>query len=231
MKSRELSLESFEYPTDTSRCATVRSDLSPETNRLGLCEMGPAVAFDLQKADVESIGFGGLLRLKVTKLPRYESTPVLTLKHNETAEIMAELKELYGLENNTSISKLEELIKGCLRKYLLEILGKGVDNSTYPISSSKVATKIEDEVLRERSSSRSCDEINEESSRVIKFTIPKCELDNNEIHKLAKDGYVSYHKIANYFFGDSKVLEYVDQVVENFLAMKKLSEALPSLIY
>nr|GLL44725.1 receptor-like serine/threonine-protein kinase SD1-8 isoform X2 [Ipomoea trifida] len=68
-----------------------------------------------------------------------------------------------------------------------------LDNSTYPISSSKVATKIEDEVLRERSSSRSCDEISEESSRVIKFTIPKgeldndCELDNNEIHKLAKD--------------------------------------------
>nr|GMD48651.1 uncharacterized protein LOC109153947 [Ipomoea batatas] len=29
------------------------------------------------------------------------------------------------------------------------------------------------------------------------------------------------------FFGDSKVLEYVDQVVENFLAIKKLSEAIP----
>nr|GMD82308.1 receptor-like serine/threonine-protein kinase SD1-8 [Ipomoea batatas] len=185
------------------RCATVRSDLSLETNRLGLCEMGPAVAFDLQKADVESIGFGGLLRLKVTKLPRYESTLVLTLKHNETAEIMAELKEL----------------------------------------SSKVATKIEDEVLRERSSSRSFDEINEESSRVIKFTIPKGELDNNEIHKLAKD---EMHEAFLLLKRDMSVItsvhmesvmklkeqmkgkEYVDQVVENFLAMKKLSEALPS---
>nr|GME01756.1 hypothetical protein Iba_contig2704CG0020 [Ipomoea batatas]GME09403.1 hypothetical protein Iba_scaffold8682CG0010 [Ipomoea batatas] len=377
---------------------------------------------DLQKADVESIGFGGLLRLKVTKvgcsillkwlvenfngssrmltinstnsfvitpndvadvfqLPRYESTPVLTLKHNKTAEIMAELKEQYGLENNTSISKLEELIKGrlscggddfkrafvlyCLSNFLtptanskvdftavkslvnvgeigyfdwsqyvldklckavskynksttqknvsgcvllLQILyfhrlkwrgiaqpstlpliqhwthenlmqrmleeisagdfGQGeLDSSTYPISSSKVATKIEDEVLRERSSSRGCGEINEESSRVIKFTIPKGELDNNEIHKLAKDEMheaflllkrdmsviTSVHmervmklkeqmkgkapesstqcqlsQDSQLFFGDSKVLEYVDQVVENFLAMKRLSEAMPS---
>nr|GMD63679.1 Aldehyde dehydrogenase family 16 member like [Ipomoea batatas] len=146
--------------------------------------------------------------------------------------------------------------------------GQGeLDNSTYPISSSKVATKIEDEVLKERSSSRSCDEINEESSRVIKFTIPKGELDNNEIHKLVKDEMheaflllkrdmsviTSVHmervmklreqmkgkapesstqcqlsQDSQLFFRDSKVLEYVDQVVENFLAMKKLSEAMPS---
>nr|GME17589.1 uncharacterized protein LOC109153947 [Ipomoea batatas] len=146
--------------------------------------------------------------------------------------------------------------------------GQGeLDSSTYPISSSKVATKIEDEVLRERSSSRDCDEINEESSRVIKFTIPKGELDNNEIHKMAKDEMheaflllkrdmsviTSVHmervmklkeqmkgkapesstqcqlsQDSQLFFGDSKVLEYVDQVVENFLAMKRLSEPMPS---
>nr|GMD45724.1 uncharacterized protein LOC109153947 [Ipomoea batatas] len=100
--------------------------------------------------------------------------------------------------------------------------GQGeLDNSTYHISSSKVATKFEGEVLRERSSSRTCDEIKEKSSRVIKFTIPKGELDNNEIHKIAKDAN------SQLFFGDSKVLEYVDQVVENFLAIKKLSEAMP----
>nr|GMD42585.1 uncharacterized protein LOC109153947 [Ipomoea batatas] len=190
------------------------------------------------------------------------------------------LAEQYGLENNTSIVKLEELLKGrlscggndfkrtfvlyCLstfltptanrkvdftvvkslinvgeigyfdrsqyvldrlcatvsrynksttQKHLKQIMleeifagdfGQGeLDNSTYHISSSKVATKFEGEVLRERSSSRTCDEIKEKSSRVIKFTIPKGELDNNEIHKIAKD------------------------VVENFLAIKKLSEAMP----
>nr|GLL39943.1 uncharacterized protein LOC109153947 [Ipomoea trifida] len=146
--------------------------------------------------------------------------------------------------------------------------GQGeLDNSTYPISSSKVATEFEDEVLRERSSGRSCDEINEKSSRVNKFTIPKGEFDNNETHKLAKDkmheAFLLLKKAMSVitsvhmervmklkeqmkgkasesstecqlsqdnqlFFGDSKVLEYVDQVVENFLAMKKLSEAMPS---
>nr|GMD52623.1 hypothetical protein SOVF_127150 [Ipomoea batatas] len=222
------------------------------------------------------------LRCALQMDKRYESSPVLKLKHNETAKIMAELREQYGLENNTSILKLEELIKdnvgeidyfdwsqyvldklckvvskynksttqknvsGCvlllqilyfhrlklpgiaqpfshpliqhwthekLKQRMIEEISAGdfgqweLDNSTYPISSSKVATEFEDEVLRERSSNRSCDEINEKSARFIKFTILKGELDNNEIHKLAKDemheafllsekGYVSYHKCA-----------------------------------
>nr|GMD73340.1 uncharacterized protein LOC110701418 isoform X2 [Ipomoea batatas] len=259
----------------------------------GLCDLISSFS-DLQKADVESIGFGGLLRLKVTKVGCSILLKWLVENFNGSSpEIMAELKEQYGLENNTSISKLEELIKGrlscggddfkrafvlyCLSNFLtptanskvdftavkslvnvgeigyfdwsqyvldklckavskynksttqknvsgcvllLQILyfhrlkwrgiaqpstlpliqhwthenlmqrmleeisagdfGQGeLDSSTYPISSSKVATKIEDEVLRERSSSRGCGEINEESSRVIKFTIPKGELDNN----------------------------------------------------
>ncbi|XP_019157380.1 PREDICTED: uncharacterized protein LOC109153947 [Ipomoea nil] len=118
-----------------------------------------------------------------------------------------------------------------------------------------VATKFEDEVPRERSSSRGCDEINEESSRVTKFTISKGELDNDEIHKMAKDGYDTYNKCmervmklkgqikgnalesssqchisqdSQRLFGDSKVLKYVDKVVENFLAVKKLSESMHS---
>nr|GMD52823.1 uncharacterized protein LOC109153947 [Ipomoea batatas] len=101
----------------------------------------------------------------------------------------------------------------------------------------------------------------EESSTVVKFTIPKGELDNNEIHKMAKGDMhetflllkkdmaviTSVHmerlmklrgkhlraqshlsQDSQSFYGDSKVLEYVDNVVENFLAMKKLSKSVPS---
>nr|GME03624.1 uncharacterized protein LOC109153947 [Ipomoea batatas] len=134
----------------------------------------------------------------------------------------------------------ENLMQRMLEEISAGDFGQGeLDSSTYPISSSKVATKIEDEVLRERSSSRGCGEINEESSRVIKFTIPKVitSVHMERVMKLKEQmkgkapessTQCQLSQDSQLFFGDSKVLEYVDQVVENFLAMKRLSEAMPS---
>nr|GMC69245.1 uncharacterized protein LOC110792070 isoform X1 [Ipomoea batatas] len=261
----------------------------------------------------------------------YESTPVLTLKHNETAEIMAELKEQYGLENNTSISKLEELIKGRLScggddfkrafvlyylsnfltptanskvdftavkslvnvgeigyfdwsQYVLDKLCKAVskynksttqknvsgcvlllqilyfhrlkwrgiaqpstlpliqhwthenlkqrmpeeisagdfgqgelDNSTYPISSSKEMHEVFLLLKRDMSVITS---VHTERVMKLKEQMKGKAPESSTQCQLSQD--------SQLFFRDSKVLEYVDQVVENFLAMKKLSEAMPS---
>nr|GMD98158.1 uncharacterized protein LOC109153947 [Ipomoea batatas] len=127
--------------------------------------------------------------------------------------------------------------------------GQGeLDNSTYPISSSKVATKIErDQVvevemksmknLQELSSSQSLKEMHEvflllkrDMSVITSVHMERVMKLKEQMKGKAPESSTQCQlsQDSQLFFRDSKVLEYVDQAVENFLAMKKLSEAMPS---
>nr|GMD98159.1 uncharacterized protein LOC109153947 [Ipomoea batatas] len=105
--------------------------------------------------------------------------------------------------------------------------GQGeLDNSTYPISSSKVATKIErDQEMHEvflllKRDMSVITSVHMERVMKLKEQMKGKAPESSTQCQLSQD--------SQLFFRDSKVLEYVDQAVENFLAMKKLSEAMPS---
>nr|GLL40194.1 uncharacterized protein LOC109153947 [Ipomoea trifida] len=98
-----------------------------------------------------------------------------------------------------------------------------LDHFSNPINTSKVATKFDDEVLKKGM---------HETFLLLKMDMAVITSVHMErLMKLrGKHLRVQSHlsQDGQSFYGDSKVLEYVDNVVENFLAMKKLSKSVPS---